>query len=315
MLNKNTVIDLWHALEDTPFVERADCEQILDDPDGFMGFPYGTTKGAIWDWFDQNYKQWGGLRALLEDDPQPERKFSVHTPAGVIECYAKHETDSDADFPGIYVDIRYNRKQLAEKQIGDLAAVVEYDSCTGNFQTVTYRPGQDEPVSVEVYDREEESVSMSDLETAYAKFKLEWMLSNDIKLDDICNLVQKYIEQAKISADFIEQPLDVIFGLHGVSISDDFKAYLEDPGFGGMLWPSFEKWLESGECPVAMTYGAFFEKYKHDICFLDVYDENGNEITDPSAEVPLNSVVMSFSRLGDCFEITVRLPKETADAE
>ena len=156
-LSKNTVIDLWHALEDTPFIERGDGEQVLDAKDGFMGFPWGTIKNDIWEWFDRNFKQWGGLRALLEDDPQPERKFQVRTPAGVIECYAKHEKDSVADFPGVYVDIRYTKRQMAGKQIGDLAAVVEYDSCTGNVQTVTYQPEKDEPVNVEVYDYKQES--------------------------------------------------------------------------------------------------------------------------------------------------------------
>lgn len=151
MLSKNTIINLWHELEDTPFIERPDCEQILDTPDGFMGFPYGTTKGEIWDWFDKAYKPWGGLEALM-DDPQPERKFQVKTPVGIIECYAKHEVDSDADYPGVFVDIRRTPDQLSGKAIGDLAACVEYDSGSGHLQTCVYQMFQDEPVAVEVYE-------------------------------------------------------------------------------------------------------------------------------------------------------------------
>jgi len=153
MLNRNTIIDLWHEFEDVPFVERADCEQYLDLPEGFMGFPWGTTKQTIWDWFDKAYQPWGGLTELLEGNPQPERKFQIKTPAGVIECYSKHQgVDSDMDYPGVYIDIRYNRMQLADKQLGEMVACIELDSATGNMQTCVYKPGQDEPSHVEVYD-------------------------------------------------------------------------------------------------------------------------------------------------------------------
>lgn len=310
-LSKNTVIELWHELANVPTVMNGEMATVIDED--FLGWPAGTDVEEIWHFFDDQFADYGGVHVLMYEDPQPERKFRVSTPEGIIECYAKHEKDSDADYPGVYVDIRYTKKQLEEKQIGDMAAVVEYDSGTGNFQTVTYRPGQDEPVCVEVYDREEESVELKDIEAAYARFKIEWMLSHGIKMEDICKLVQEYIEDAKIASEISEQPMDAVFGSHDESISNDFNAYLEEHGFGGMLWPCFEEWLESGECPLAMTYGAFFEKYKYDICFLDVYDENGNEIDDP--EVPLNSVVMSFSRLGGNFEVTVRLPKEADNAD
>ena len=106
MLSKNTVLDLWHEFENVPFVERSDCEQFLDAPEGFLGFPYGTTKATIWDWFDKAFQPWGGLPELLENDPQPERKFQVQTPAGIIECYAKYDTDTPGDYPGLYIDIR-----------------------------------------------------------------------------------------------------------------------------------------------------------------------------------------------------------------
>ena len=210
-LSKNTVIELWGELANIPTVMNGDMQTVIDED--FLGWPAGTDVEEIWHFFDDQFADYGGVHVLMYEDPQPERKFRVYTPAGVIECYSKHEKDSDADFPGVYVDIRYTKKQLAEKQIGDLAAVVEYDSCTGNFQTVSYRPCQDEPASVEVYDREE------------------------------------------------EEPSD-------------------------------------------MTYGDFLSKYKNEIDCLDVYDENGEEITNLE-DVPSKTVVLSFSRLSGCFDVAL----------
>lgn len=153
MLNKNTIIDLWRALEDTPFIERPDCEQILDAPDGFLGFPWGTEKRKIWDLFDRLYAPWGGITALLEDDPQPERKFQVDTPSGILEVYAKYEGDNPKDFPGVYIDLRYTKEQLRGDEVGDLVCCVEYDSCANRIQTCVYQPGRDEPTCVEVCEQ------------------------------------------------------------------------------------------------------------------------------------------------------------------
>lgn len=311
-LSKNSVIELWYELSNIPTVTNETMATVIDED--FLGWPAGTDVEEIWHWFDDQFAKFGGVHVLMYEDPQPERKFRVSTPNGIIEVYAKHEKDDARNFPGIYVDIRHNKRQLAGKQIGDLVAAVEYDSTTGNFQTVTYRPEKDEPDNVEVYDYKEESTSLSELKAAYEKFKLAWMISHDIKLDDIYKLVQEFIEESKIDSDFAGKPLEAILSLQEKSTSNNFKSYLEKHGFGGMLWPSFEKWLESGECKSVMTYGDFISEYDPEIKVLDAYDENGNAIVCPDEDIPLNAVVMSFNRLCGCFEITVRLPKEAADA-
>lgn len=150
MLNKNTILDLWSALGDTP-TNTVEGIVVIDEP--FISWQAGTPVETIWRWFDDQFADYGGVHVLMYDNPQPERKFQVVTPGGVIECYSKHEgVDSGEDFPGVYVDIRRNQAQLEGKEIGDMACCVEYDSCSKHLQTVVYQLLQDEPTHVEVYE-------------------------------------------------------------------------------------------------------------------------------------------------------------------
>ena len=139
MLSKNTVIELWHELEDVPFVENPYGQQFLDVQDGWLGFPWGTTKEQIWSWFNNQFAEWGGLDALLYDNPQPDRKFRVETPDGILEVYAKHEgIDCEEDYPGVYVDLCTIEEQKAGKVVGELVCCVEYDSGNHRLQIVPY---------------------------------------------------------------------------------------------------------------------------------------------------------------------------------
>lgn len=149
-MKKNTVLDLWDALSDIPTIINDEYATVIDED--FLGWTIGTNVEDIWHWFDDQFAEFGGVHTLMYDNPQPDRKFQVETPAGIIECYAKHEKDTAADFPGVYIDVRRTPKQLSGKQIGDLAACVEYDSATGHLQNVSYQMDFDDPVNIEVYE-------------------------------------------------------------------------------------------------------------------------------------------------------------------
>lgn len=149
---KNTIIDLWNAFGKVPVDDSGDVI-VIDQPEGFLGWADGTNVEDIWHWFDEAYEAYGGVAALMYEPQQIERRFSVQTPDGIIECYAKHEgKDCAEDYPGVYIDLRRTKDQLADKQIGDLACCVEYDSCAQVLQTVVYKPGFDEPQCIEVYE-------------------------------------------------------------------------------------------------------------------------------------------------------------------
>lgn len=151
MLTKNTIIDLWGELGDVPVVINEKNVTVIDQD--YMGWPIGTDVEDIWHWFDDQFKDYGGVHALMYENPQPERKFRVSTPDGVIEVYSKHKgVDSEEDFPGVYIDIRRTPSQLSGKEVGDIACCVEYDSCSKHLQTVVYQLMQDEPTYVEVYE-------------------------------------------------------------------------------------------------------------------------------------------------------------------
>lgn len=88
---------------------------------------------------------------------KPKREFFVDTPAGQLKVWAKHETDTAADYPGVYVDLMpgapKDGKIKHEPDIwGDCLAVVEYNSADNCLQTVVYQPGADEPVSITVHE-------------------------------------------------------------------------------------------------------------------------------------------------------------------
>ena len=150
-LKKNSILDLWDALRDIPVTSDQDNRTVIDED--FLGWPIGTDVEDIWHWFDEQFADFGGVAALLYESPQPERKFQVETPGGMIEVYSKHEgRDSEEDFPGVYIDIKRTPLQLAGKEVGDLACCVEYDSCSKHLQTVAYQLMQDEPTHIEVYE-------------------------------------------------------------------------------------------------------------------------------------------------------------------
>lgn len=310
MLSKNTVLDLWHEFENVPFVERSDCEQFLDAPEGFLGFPYGTTKATIWDWFDKAFQPWGGLPELLENDPQPERKFQVQTPAGIIECYAKYDTDTPGDYPGVYIDVRSSRKQLSNEQVGDLAAAVEYDSTTGNLQTVVYElGGREEPSHIEVYSCKKKTFTTEEkLLRDYELFKLRWMLGQDLTWNDIFNLLNHYIEDANIQADAEGVTLGKYILDQSRSAHQGFQEYLEERGFGGMLWPCYDEWLETEAGYSNLTFGKFAKMAKSKGGYMDVYAFGDNKRCLTPDDVPESAIVLCYNRCGGNYDVAVRFP-------
>ncbi len=147
---KNTVIDLWDELGKARFSETEDGERRLEENDGFLGFRRGTSANEILQWFDRAFAEWGGLNALPMIPM--DRKFTVETPVGIIEVYAKTDEDDPDSYPGVYIDIRRTENQLNGSVIGDLACCVEYDSSAQRMQVVTYQPAEEEPAHIEVYE-------------------------------------------------------------------------------------------------------------------------------------------------------------------
>ena len=136
-LSKNTVIELWHELANIPTVMNGAMATVIDED--YLGWQAGTDVEEIWHWFDDQFADFGGVHVLMYENPQPTRKFQVQTPAGIIEVYAKHEgVDSEQDYPGVYVDFRHNREQLAGKELGDMIGCVEYNSCKDMMQVEVY---------------------------------------------------------------------------------------------------------------------------------------------------------------------------------
>lgn len=76
------------------------------------------------------------------------REFFVETPLGKLRIWAKHETDTPEDFPGVYVDIIHN---VNGEEESDLLCCVEYDSCQHRLQTCVYDIGCDDPLEVVKY--------------------------------------------------------------------------------------------------------------------------------------------------------------------
>ena len=80
-----------------------------------------------------------------------KREYYVETPLGNLKVWAKHDTDSPEDFPGVYVDLIQDGKDP------ELLACVEYDSVTERLQTCVYQPKLDEPAAIIVHELEEDN--------------------------------------------------------------------------------------------------------------------------------------------------------------
>lgn len=143
-MTKNTMIDLWNEFANVPVVINQENITVIDDPRGFMGWPAGTDVEDVWRWFDEEFAEFGGVHALMYDNLQPERKFHVQTPGGIIECAA----NDDGDYPGVYVRLNRSSDQIAGTKLGDLACVVEYDTKVEAFLSCIYAEDRDEPVKV-----------------------------------------------------------------------------------------------------------------------------------------------------------------------
>ena len=81
-----------------------------------------------------------------------KREFCVETPMGILRVYAKHDTDSAEDYPGVYIDLI---RPGTERTDSDPVCTVEYDSGERRIQTVAFDAEMDAPVEVIVYDWEE----------------------------------------------------------------------------------------------------------------------------------------------------------------
>lgn len=73
-----------------------------------------------------------------------ERCFYVDTPVGKLRILSKHSVDNAEDYPGVFIDIVNDESDY----YGELLCCVEYDPIINKVQTVTYKPYQEEPVSV-----------------------------------------------------------------------------------------------------------------------------------------------------------------------
>lgn len=74
------------------------------------------------------------------------REFYIDTPLGRLRVWAKHDTDSPEDYPGVFVDLKRNDGSF------DCLACVEYDSGNDRLQTCAYQPGHDEPQEIVVHE-------------------------------------------------------------------------------------------------------------------------------------------------------------------
>ena len=137
--NKFSQYGLPRSIDDIRGIAIHETNNLTMNPDDYLDFyARESSKEDIWHWFDEQYADFGGVHALMYDNPQPERKFQVWTPHGYLECYAKHEQDTGADYPGIYVDLRVTEEQKAGKVIGDMICCVEYNSADDWIQIVPY---------------------------------------------------------------------------------------------------------------------------------------------------------------------------------
>ena len=80
---------------------------------------------------------------IVFDKPKVGREFYVDTPKGKLKVYAKHDTDTPEDFPGVFVDL-----VTPACPEGDMLACVEYNSSDGDLMTTVYQPGEDEPCEI-----------------------------------------------------------------------------------------------------------------------------------------------------------------------
>ena len=62
-----------------------------------------------------------------------KRQFYIDTPLGKLKVYAKAETDTSEEFPGVYIDLVTD-----EFPEGDMVACVEYDSDFRRLQACVY---------------------------------------------------------------------------------------------------------------------------------------------------------------------------------
>lgn len=67
---------------------------------------------------------------------QDKREFYIDTPLGKLKVWAKHETDSPEDYPGVFVDILTN-----DNEEGIMLACIEYDSSLDGIYTRVYGNG------------------------------------------------------------------------------------------------------------------------------------------------------------------------------
>ena len=136
-MSKNTIIEMWELFGKVPTNEDEDGNLTLAEQ--FMGWDIGTDIKEVWTWFDEQFEKWGGVASLLYETQKKERKFTVETPDGIIECYSKHEgIDCQCDYPGVYIDFRSTDEQKKNEVVGDLLCCVEYDSGKEKLQVVTY---------------------------------------------------------------------------------------------------------------------------------------------------------------------------------
>lgn len=268
MLCKNTLIDLWSMLGDVPTVINDEMKTVIDDD--FLGWPAGTEVETVWHWFDAQFAAFGGVHVLMYDHPEPDLKFQVYTPAGILEVsYEDWGNDEKGQplYPG--VEIRLIRPK--EENLYDLICRVEYDEPI--IQTLCYVPDQDEPISIRSYD----------VCRTYADFlKLyqgQWR-----------SLMVRDQEGNEIPAE--------------MNIPDDARILEWSRSQG-----EYDVTLDIDQVS-PMTFGTFLAKYGNEIVTLDAYDENGDEYPGDDADnIPDDAIVLKVSRFGDAFEVTLKDPK------
>ena len=66
-----------------------------------------------------------------EFDVTNNREFYIDTPLGKLKVYAKHDSDSAEDYPGVFIDLVTNTEDIC-------LACVEYESVDKIIQTCVY---------------------------------------------------------------------------------------------------------------------------------------------------------------------------------
>lgn len=73
-----------------------------------------------------------------------KRQFSIETPIGTINVWAKHDTDCPENYPGVYIDVDLCDK--AGEHTHNILFCAEYSASENMIRASVYHPEQSIPV-------------------------------------------------------------------------------------------------------------------------------------------------------------------------